>query len=154
MPKRKRKVKRMDVREKDIEIQIKPQKGIEVSSKTILFGQTRKLIEKTLGMPNKKYFTLEGNERWQYFDMMIELSFEKENSFLLGWIEVYYKNAKLFSKQLIGLNKNTVLEKLNMSITSSPEVDDYGAFESYFFEGEWLELHFKFNRLTNINFGS
>jgi len=60
----------MDVREKDIEIQIKPQKGIEVSSKTILFGQTRKLIEKTLGMPNKKYFTLEGNERWQYFDMM------------------------------------------------------------------------------------
>jgi len=78
----------MDVKEKDIEIQIKPKKGIEISSKTILFGQTKTMIEKVLGIPNKKYFTLEGNERWQYFDMMIELSFEKENSFLLGWIEV------------------------------------------------------------------
>lgn len=144
----------MDVKEKDIEIQIKPKKGIEISSKTILFGQTKTMIEKVLGIPNKKYFTLEGNERWQYFDMMIELSFEKENSFLLGWIEVYHKQTSLFSKYLIGYRKNMVLEKLNSSISTTLEIEDYGTFESYFFEDEWLELHFMFDRLTNINFGS
>lgn len=84
---------------------------------------------------------------------MLELSFEPENENLLGWIEVHHSQGTLFGYQLIGHSRQNVLDLLAKELENPPECEDYGSFNTAFYEDQWLELNFEFGRLKNINFG-
>jgi hypothetical protein len=127
--------------------------GLLINKCLIKFNSTRTEIIDSIKKPDKIYYSEEGDVRWQYFNYMIELSFERENNFKLGWIEIYNETVEIFSFKPIKINKTKVLEVINNRFSYSPEIDDYGSFESYFYEKDWLELQFMFNRLVNINFG-
>ena len=120
---------------------------------SILFGLTEQQAITVLGKPDKSYFTDEENKRLQFNNLLIELSFETENDYRLGWIEVHNPNVTILGHRLIGKAMSDVLSILRAGLEAEPKVDDYGSFVSVTFEEEWLELQFSFNNLTNINFG-
>jgi len=142
----------MGVEQKDISIL--PQKGLIINSKMISFGISMDDVENILSKPNKIYKTNEGNIRCQYYQYLIELSFEKEDEFKLGWIEVYNKYSKIYNHMFIGKNIEQAIKYFNSKIMESPEFYDYGSFESYFYNKNWIELQVQFGNITNINFGS
>ena len=135
-------------------ISILPQEGLIINSKMISFGISMDDVEYILGKPNKIYKTNEGNIRWQYYQYLIELSFEKEDEFKLGWIEVYNKYSTIYNHMFIGENIEQVIKYFNDKIMERPEFNDYGSFESYFYNKNWIELQVQFGNVTNINFGS
>ena len=118
------------------------------------FGMSEENIVNKYGKPDKTYLTDDKNTRYVYNELLLELSFEKENNNLLGWIEVYNSDALLNGQQLIGLKREKVLSFLSTFINEEPEIDDYGSFLSITYNEIWLELQFSFDRLRNINFGS
>ena len=120
---------------------------------SILFGLTEPQIVSSLGKPDKAFFTDEENKRLQFNELKLELCFETENDYRLGWIEVHNKNVTIFGHQLIGKAMPEVVSILRAELDTEPTIDDYGSFVSVTFEKEWLELQFSFNKLTNINFG-
>jgi len=117
------------------------------------FGMSEENIVDIYGKPDKIYLTEDENTRYVYNELLLELSFEKENNNLLGWIEVHNPNALLKGQQLIHLTKEKVLSFLSTFINEEPEIDDYGSFLSITYNDIWLELQFSFDRLRNINFG-
>jgi hypothetical protein len=118
----------------------------------VLFGLTESKVKEILGLEDKSYETDSGCRRLQFYDKRLELSFEPENDGLLGWIEVYDPEATLFGYKLLGQSKQKVLELLATEL-GKPEFEDYGSFETAFYKDQWLELHFQFGRLTNLNIG-
>lgn len=118
----------------------------------IRFGQTEDEIISQLGEPDKAYL-LDESKRLQFFELQVEFSFESEQDNRLGWIEVHSSEAVLFGQKFIGESREKVLSVVSSQIADEPEVDDYGSFECYLYEKYELELQFKFNRLSSINFG-
>jgi len=133
---------------------IMPKKGLTIDNHQLLFGDSQEDIVKIIGKADKIYKTDEENIRWQYYDFLIELSFERENSYTLGWIEVYNKKATIFNQNIIGNNKKNILKLFNNNLSKEFENEDYGSFETTFYTKDWIELQFQFNLLHNINFGS
>jgi hypothetical protein len=148
--KRKEEEKRMveEVNKLDLTIRINEGFG------AIKFGINKNDALTLLGHADKIYTTDFECTRWQYNNLMIELSFEPEYNDTLGWIEVYNREAKLFDYKLIGLKQNEVLNFLSSRIDEKPEIEDYGSFVSVNYESIWLELQFQFDKLININFGN
>ncbi len=58
--------------------------GLLINKCLIKFNSTRTEIIDSIKKPDKIYYSEEGDVRWQYFNYMIELSFERENNFKLG----------------------------------------------------------------------
>ena len=154
MPQRRKEVRHMEEEEKVINLDIVPKKGLRINSAWLLFGLTRENIKDILGEADKIYITDDDNIRWQYYDYFIELSFERNNNYALGWIEVYNKSAKIFERELIGKNKDEVVAFLNKKLNEIPEYEDYNSFEAVFYEKNWIELQCQFGKIHNINFGS
>jgi hypothetical protein len=123
--------------------------GIELIS----FGATETEILLSLGEPDKTYFTDSECKRLQYNELLIELSFEPDNENRLGWLEVHNPKVELFGFKLIGKSFAEVEVILKDKLNESPTIEDYGSFISVTYDDQWLELHFEFDRLTNINFG-
>ena len=123
--------------------------GIEVIS----FGSTEDDALKLLGEADKVYFTDGECKRLQYNELLIELSFEPDNENRLGWLEVHNPKVELFGFKLIGKSFAEVDVILKDKLNESPTIEDYGSFISVTYDDQWLELHFEFDRLTNINFG-
>jgi hypothetical protein len=119
----------------------------------VLFGLTESKVKEILGLEDKSYETDSGCRRLQFYDKRLELSFEPENDGLLGWIEVYNPEAMLFGYKLLGQSKQKVLELLATELGQPSEFEDYGSFETALYKEQWLELHFQFGRLTNLNIG-
>jgi hypothetical protein len=119
----------------------------------ILFGFTESKVKEIIGSEDKLYETDSGCRRLQFYDRMLELSFEPDNDGLLGWIEVHNPEAKLFGHKLLWQPKSRVLELLAAELGQPSECEDYGSFDTAFYEDQWLELHFHFGRLTNLNIG-
>lgn len=119
----------------------------------LLFGLTEDKAKVILGLPDKLYEDDFGCRRLQFNKVRLQLSFEPENGGLLGWIEVHNPNAKLFGHSLLGKSRKTVLDLLKAEIGQPSELDDYGSFDTAFYEDQWLELHFQFGRLQNLNLG-
>ena len=119
----------------------------------LLFGFTEAEAVETLGVADKSFKTDLGCQRLQFNQAMLDLSFEPENEGLLGWIEVHHQGATLFGHPLIGKSKETVLDLLIIQLGSPSEVEDYDSFETVFYEEQWLELQFRFGKLSNLNFG-
>jgi hypothetical protein len=130
-----------------MEIQI----GIGIGD--ILFGFTEGRVKEILGSEDKLYKTEFGCRRFQFNNKMLELSFEPDNDGLLGWIEVHNPEAILFGHKLLCQSKQKVLEILVTELGQPSEYNDYGSFDTAFYEEQWLELHFQFGRLTNLNIG-
>ncbi|MDJ1184343.1 hypothetical protein [Roseofilum casamattae] len=125
----------------------------KLRSTELLFGLTEAQAREILGPPDKSYTTEFGCQRLQFNEVMLKLSFEPDNDNLLGWIEVHNLQAILFGKKIVGQPKKAVLEIAAKELGQPSEFEDYGSFESAFYEEQWLELHFEFGRLTNLNFG-
>lgn len=119
----------------------------------IQFGITKSKATELLGEPDKVYVIDSDNERFQFNNTLLELSFEPENENLLGWIEVHNPNAELFGLKLMGKSKADVVLLLTEHLEYSPETDDYGSMVSLSYDDHWLELQFEFDRLNCINFG-
>jgi hypothetical protein len=119
----------------------------------LLFGFTESKVKEILGLEDKLYLTDLGCRRLQFYNEMLELSFEPDNDGLLGWIEVHNPEAILFKQKLLGQTKDKVLELLVAKLGQPSGYDDYGSFDTAFYEEQWLELHFHFGRLTNLNIG-
>ena len=121
----------------------------------LLFGLTEARVRAILGEEDKLDETDFGCRRLQFHELMLELSFEPDNDGLLGWIEVHNPNATLYGHKLIGQPRLQVLSLLaeKLDPPQLPEFEDYGSFDTAFYEGQWLELQFKFGRLSNLNFG-
>ncbi len=84
---------------------------------------------------------------------MIEISMESDNENKFGWLEVHNPDFIFGGEKLIGKSKETVLPKVTELLNEKPNIDDYGSFESYDFENNWVELQFSFNKLNCINLG-
>jgi hypothetical protein len=119
----------------------------------LIFGLTESQVEEILGLANKIYTTDGGCRRLQFFDRMLELSFEPDNDGLLGWIEVHNPDATLFGHKLLSQPRERVLEVIVSKLGQPSECEDYASFDTVFYEEHWLEFHFNFGRLTHINFG-
>jgi hypothetical protein len=119
---------------------------------SILFGQDEQQIINQLGRPDKVY-ELEGSKRLLYFDLQIEVAIEYEHENKFGWVEVKNPDATLFGQKLIGESIEKVLSVVSAAIAHTPEYEDCGSLEIYFYESLWLELQFELNRLRSINIG-
>lgn len=119
---------------------------------SIQFGQDEQQIINQLGKPDKVY-ELEGSKRLQYFDLQIAVAIECEHENKFGWVEVKNPDALLFGQKLIGECVEKVLSVISAAIADTPEYEDYGSLETYFYENQWLELQFELNRLRSINIG-
>ena len=132
-------------------IDMKIKIGIGVDN--ICFGLTENEALKLLGKPDKLYSTDCGCRRLQFNEKLIELSFEPENDYRVGWIEVHNPQAVLFKKMLIGLPEHDVALYLIDYLSEQSVVTDYGSFSSHEYKNEWLELQYEFGRLRSINLG-
>lgn len=120
----------------------------------LLFGCTEDQAREILGcQEDKSYFSDSECHRLQFYDLRLELSFEPENDDRLGWIEIHHPQVLLFGHQLIGQRQQKVLEIVAEELGAFSEHHDYGSFESFDYDDQWLELQFKFGRLKCINFG-
>ena len=119
----------------------------------VQFGITKSKTIELLGVPDKVYETDSKCERFQFNDILLELSFEPDNENLLGWIEVHNPDAELFGLRLFGKTKEEVSALLTEQLKYAPETDDYGSMVSLSYDNHWLELQFEFDRLKCINFG-
>jgi len=111
-------------------------KGID----DILFGQAEKDIITSLGRPNKKYFDELGDIYLKYNSLETTFKLEKENDYRLGWIETSSFKTNLLDVSPWGIPKNDLIERLTQALGESPEVEDYGSFESVTYNNAWLEL--------------
>jgi len=125
--------------------------GIGLSN--IQFGLRKNELITYLGEPDKSFKTDSGCERLQYNELMIEVSIEPENENKFGWVEVYNPDFTFYGEKLIGKSKEIVISKVTEFLNEEPNIDDYGSFESYDFENNWVELQFSFNKLNCINIG-
>ena len=144
----------MGVKEKDINLNILPKIGLQLNTTQLSFGISMEDAKAILGEADKIYTTDDNNIRWQYYYYNIELSFEKNDNYKLGWIEVYNKEIKIFGQKFIGQEKDKVISYFNIKLNETPEHEDYHSFESIFYENSWMEFQFQFDKLCNINFGS
>ncbi|MGR3278008.1 hypothetical protein ACSYAD_23195 [Acaryochloris marina NIES-2412] len=117
------------------------------------FGLSEAQVKELLGVEDKLYETEFGCRRLQFNSVMLELSFEPDNDNRLGWIEVYNPSATLLGCKLIGQSRQTVLESLEPELGQPSEFEDYGSFDTVFYDDQWLELQFKFGHLVNLNIG-
>jgi len=78
---------------------------------------------------------------------------EEENDYKLGWIETSSFKTKLLDISPWGIPKNDLIERLTQALGESPEVEDYGSFESFTYNNAWLELQIEYGKLKQINFG-
>ncbi len=46
-----------------------------------------------------------------------------------------------------------ILDLFEAELGHPSEYKDYGSSDTVFYEDQWLELHFQFGRLTNLNLG-
>lgn len=124
-----------------------------IGTNTVNFGVTEKEAINLLGNPDKVYTTESNCKRLQFNKLQIELSFEPDNSNLLGWLEVHHPNASLFGEHLIGKDQNEVLNFVTDKLNEKPEIEDYGSFISATYSTDWVELQFEFGALKSINLG-
>jgi len=120
----------------------------------LYFGLSNENIQIILGEPDKEYVGENDDVHLEYFEKNISLKLEKEADFKLGWIECKNSSSLLFGKALMGKNKSSVLEFIRLHIKSEPEIEDFGALESYTYIDEWMELQFEIGHLCSINIGA
>ena len=154
MLKKRKKVKHMDEKEKELDnCIVVPNHGLLIGDKKLLFGLSIQEVNNIIGKADKEYKTDEENIRWQYNELFVELSFEKENNYTLGWIEVFNNRVVIFDNKIIGYTKKEILQLFDCNLSEKAEYEDYGSFETIFYAKHWIELQFQFNLLHNINFG-
>jgi hypothetical protein len=117
------------------------------------FGASKSEVFAALGFPEKSYLTDDGDRAAQYHRLRLELTFEHENGDRLGWIEVHNRDTRIFGVSPWTLSQREAMALFADRLSEPPEHDDYGSFESYFFEGNQVELQFQFGELDCINFG-
>jgi len=124
-----------------------------IGTDKVHFGITEAEAVSILGSPDKTYKTDEGCRRLQFNLLRIELSFEPENEYRLGWIEVHDPKLLLGGRKILGATQKEVLEFVTELLGEQPEIEDYGSFLSASYDEHWVELQFQFGSLCCVNFG-
>ncbi|WP_029913285.1 hypothetical protein [Pelobacter seleniigenes] len=124
-------------------------KGVD----NIVFGMTEEEVINALGKPNKTVITDEENRDLYFYAIKLVLKIERENDWRLGWIEVRNKNATLMGNNPWLQSRECLLEQLSHALGEAFEFTDYGSFESYCFNENWVELQYELGELRTINFG-
>jgi len=119
----------------------------------LIFGLTEREIISTHGEPDKKYTDEYGDIYIQYNSLETTLKLEKENDFILGWLETSNTNTRLYEISPWQLQQEELVSKLENILSESPETEDYDSFESVIFNNSWLELQFEYEKLKQINIG-
>ena len=117
------------------------------------FGQTEEEIIVIQGQSNKKYTDEFGDIYVKYNSLEMTFKFEKEHDYKLGWIETSNIKTKLLDFSPWKTQKEILIPKLNEILSDTPEVEDYGSFESVTYNNSWLEFQFEYGNLKQINFG-
>jgi hypothetical protein len=124
-----------------------------VGTDLIQFGIAEAEAIALLGQPDKTYRTDEGCKRLQFNRLRLELSFEPENDYRLGWIEIHNPELSLGGRKIIGTSQENALVYVTEFLKEQPELEDYGSFVSVSYDKHWLELQFQFGRLDCVNVG-
>src|SRR5262249_53469847 len=111
---------------------------------SLLFGLTEPELVRALGPPDKRYRTDFGALRLQYFALRLEFSIEPENGDRFGMVEVHKPDATLFGRPVVGEPVADVLPRVTAALAESPEHEDYGSLETYFYARNWVELQVRF----------
>ena len=117
------------------------------------FGLSESEVVERLGQPDKTYVTHAGCKRALYNALRLELSFEPESDFRLGWIEAHHPDTAIFGRRVIGAPEDEVLTLVSDHIGNPTDEDDYGSFRSVSYDDHWIELQFWFGCLHNVNAG-
>ena len=118
----------------------------------IRFGMSPSQVQALLGNPDK-IIPLDDDEKrveHQYNQLKMTFRYYDVNDEKLGWIETENPHVELFGVKAIGLNKAEAVKLLS---ENSPELDDYGSFETIFFEDVWLELQITYDEVSRVKFG-
>lgn len=128
----------------------------------IKLGMSRKDIENILGEPDEieTHDYPEGGQSitLSYHEDGFDLTFESENDYKLSYISVFSDKFSLDNQIKVGQTKKEVLQKLNKSDFSEPEIEDVGG-EEYpdnelaFLKNENINLWFSDEELDEIQFG-
>ena len=117
------------------------------------FGITEKQAIKLLGEPQKFFYTDGDSKRLQYYEHLIELSFEPDNDNRLGWIEVHNPSALFGGEKIVGRPQKWVLDYVSSQCNEIAEIEDYGSMLSASFDKSWVEVQFEFGKCCCINLG-
>jgi len=121
----------------------------------IRFGMSMSQIEQLLGKPDKIIPLDEEDERVEHHYNQLKTVFRyyDKDGVKLGWIETENPQIELFGVKAMGLEKSGAINLLSTQGHDSLEFDDYGSFETLFFEECWLELQLTFDRVSRVKFG-
>lgn len=125
-----------------------------IGTDTVQFGITEADAIKLFGKPDKVYPTDAECNRLQFNRLLLELSFEEhQGGSRLGWIEFHHPETSLGGRKLIGAAQQDTLDFVTEFLGEPPEIEDNGSFVSVSYWEHWLELQFRFDKLSNINIG-
>lgn len=118
-----------------------------------IFGQSKHDIERQLGKPDKAIVDDYDCIYLIYNSIETTFKIEKENNNKFSWFETSSQESTIFDISPWAIDKKDLIPQVVAILNESPEIDDYGSFESFTFMDACLELQFEYGKLKNINIG-
>lgn len=117
----------------------------------IRFGITEADLMALIGKPDKACNNAD-LERWQlqYNGLRSTFWFDDTN---LHWIECSHPALQVNGQCLYAKPTQDALAWLKTELGESPKQGDYGRFECYSFEHHWLDVHIRYDLVSEIQFG-
>ena len=115
----------------------------------ILFGMRETDVVAVLGSPDKGYEE-DGERRLCFNQLRCSFWFSDDR---LHWIRCANSKLTLFGKHLYNRPSEEAIVFLSSKLKESPELEDYGEWESHIFPQHWLELQFDYDTLSKVCFG-
>jgi len=115
------------------------------------FGLSKNEIQLIQGKPDKIY-TDDYEDVFVVYNS-IKATFKIESNNKFGWLETSNKDVTIFNISPWSIEQKELVTKITEILNETPEVEDYGSFESITFNKSWLELQFEYGKLKEINLG-
>lgn len=119
----------------------------------VRFGMTEAEVQALLGSPDKIVTTECQDRDWLYNGEKMVLKFEPANEDRLGWLEIHHCEARWNGIAIFEVGQDQLLAELSSVLGEPYDYDDYGTLDSYFFEGNWVEVQYELGALRCFNFG-
>ena len=129
---------------------IKLKTGID----NLKFGMTRKEVINELGDPTN-IMTDEDEENeiiLEYFDKKFKLTFYQSENDRFGYFRSKNKELSFEGKRIINEPIKKVKNEIFKNINEW-EFDDYGSFQTFFNEENWMTLHVEYGEVYEIELG-
>jgi len=126
---------------------------LERGYNSICFGSNINEVVQSIGEPDKKYNSDNGDIYYEYHELHICLKFEKNLSNRLGWVEIKNKKSKLLGVDIWNFKKCDLIKFLEKKLKLEHSFEDYGSLESISFDEVWLEIQYEMGKITSVNIG-